>query len=246
MKSNTKISVCMATHNGERFIHAQISSILPQLKDNDEIIISDDGSTDATIDIIKGFNDPRISILYFDNSNLKLDKIQKVTKNFENALKQATGDIIFLSDQDDVWAENKVSVMLNALENYDYAVSDAHITDQSLNIIGRIRNSYKNFNRYKVLLTKTPYQGSCAAFRRNVLDKALPFPKHLQSHDRWIGFIATFGFKYCFVPECLVLYRRHESNSSTGGTVSTNSTYYKVKTRLYYISALIKRLIFNQ
>ena len=89
------ISVCMATYNGEKYIEEQLKSILSQLGENDEVIVSDDSSTDNTLAIVESFNDVRIKI--FPNN-----KFHSPIFNFENALKQATGDYIFLSDQDDV------------------------------------------------------------------------------------------------------------------------------------------------
>ena len=91
------ISVCMATYNGEKYIQEQIDSILCQLSKDDELVISDDHSTDATCDIIKSYNDRRIKLF--------LNELAKgVTHNFENALLHSKGDIIFLADQDDVLA----------------------------------------------------------------------------------------------------------------------------------------------
>ena len=87
-----KISVCMATYNGEKYIAEQIRSILPQLSEDDEVIVSDDGSSDATLDIVRSFNDPRIRIVQNELEH-------GYTKNFENALNHANGDIIFISDQ---------------------------------------------------------------------------------------------------------------------------------------------------
>ena len=88
------ISVCMATYNGEKYLREQVGSILTQLGENDELVVSDDGSTDSTIDILKSYNDPRIKI--FINTGR-----HGVNSNFENALRHADGDYIFLSDQDD-------------------------------------------------------------------------------------------------------------------------------------------------
>ena len=89
------VSVCMATYNGEKYIKEQIDSILSEIKENDEIVISDDNSTDCTVEIIKSYNDDRIKLYHSNARNFK--------KNFENARNKAKGDIIFLSDQDDVW-----------------------------------------------------------------------------------------------------------------------------------------------
>mgnify|MGYP003392825684 CR=1 FL=1 len=96
------ISVCIATYNGEKYIGEQIASILKQLNANDEVIISDDGSTDATLSIIKTFQDPRIRVILGPQKH-------SPTLNFENVLHHAQGDYIFLSDQDDVWKTNKVA-----------------------------------------------------------------------------------------------------------------------------------------
>ena len=95
------VSVCMATYNGGKYIKEQIDSILGQLSNNDELIISDDNSTDDTVDIINRISDSRVRLFF--------NKQKGYTNNFENALKQVRGDIIFLSDQDDIWMDNKVN-----------------------------------------------------------------------------------------------------------------------------------------
>lgn len=242
------ISVCMATFNGSKYIKEQIDSILSQLGPEDELIISDDASTDNTVDIISHYNDSRIKLIELKRDKTCMQTIQLVTTNFENALNYAKGDVIFLADQDDVWTENKISISLDYLINkgYDYIASDCYITDSNLNIIANTRfDGSITLNRWKSLFSPTPYQGSCAAFRRSVLQQALPFPKGLQSHDRWIGFIASFKFKYKIIPEKLIFYRRHNYNTSTTTGKSKSGRIYKISTRLEYISKLIKRLIFK-
>ena len=116
------ISVCVATYNGEKFIREQIESILCQLSSDDEIIVSDDGSTDGTIVIINCIGDKRIRIIEGPRKH-------SPTFNFENALKEAKGDYIFLADQDDVWKTNKVEVCMKWLQKYDCVVSDAEVTE---------------------------------------------------------------------------------------------------------------------
>src|SRR3954452_14743734 len=98
-----KLSVALATYNGERFIAEQLKSIITQLDENSEVIISDNGSTDRTIEIITSFNDKRIVLLHCSQRGL--------ISNFENALNKVSGDIIFLSDQDDIWLGNKVQIV---------------------------------------------------------------------------------------------------------------------------------------
>ena len=110
-----KISVCMATHNGERYLHEQLASILSQLGEGDEVIISDDSSTDGTVDIIRGFGDSA------DPPSAGQHLLQPHA-NLENALKHASGDIIALSDQDDVWLENKVEIIRERFEGPRFKV----------------------------------------------------------------------------------------------------------------------------
>lgn len=232
------VSVCMITYNGERFVKDQIMSILNQLSGSDELIISDDGSVDRTIEVIQNIGDSRIKLL-------QGNKFRNPTFNMENALKYAAGDIIIMSDQDDIWLDNKVEVIKGYMKDFDYVVSDCFITDGELNIIHKTRfipEANIATNKYLALFKPTPYQGSCAAFNSKVLKKALPFPKYIQSHDRWIGYIASFFFKHKLIPERLIYYRRHDNNVSTSSTgKSRNSILDKIKFRFGYIYALIGR-----
>ena len=195
------ISVCMATYNGEKYIKEQLSSILSQLSEKDEIIVSDDSSTDKTVEIIESFQDKRIKIL----------------KNNKFRQPNSKGDIIFLSDQDDVWVENKVEIILNQLKKYDLIVSDAFITDKKLNITNESLFSEVNSNRGILKnIIKNTYYGCCMAFKRKVLKKALPFPKSREiGHDLWLGIIADRYFKVKFLKEKLIYFRRHENNLTT-------------------------------
>lgn len=233
----------MATYNGARYIKEQLESILSQLNMEDEVIISDDSSSDDTVEIIRSINDNRIKLISFDRDKTGLLPINLITTNFENALKLAKGDYIYLSDQDDVWCPNKVIEMQKALQNFDYVVSDCYVTDSYLNVISNTRfDGTLTKNKYKALIYPTPWQGSCAAFRRNVLERALPFPRNLQSHDRWIGYIGSFFYKSYILEKPLIYYRRHDNNISSGGFSKSNaSLMYKINTRLYYIYNLLKR-----
>jgi len=233
-----KISVCLATYNGEKYIKEQLTSILPQLNENDEVIISDDNSIDKTIDIIKELKDPRIKIYY--------NKREKgYTRNFENALEKVSGDIIFLSDQDDVWIKNKVEKMLKTLDNNDFVVSDNIIVDKNLDVLSsshfEVFNTRKGFIRNLIL---PRYVGACMAFRVNVLKKSLPFPANakLCAHDYWISLIAEMYFKSYVLDEPLLLYRRHGMNTSSGGDKSKNTLIHKLKVRIYTLFYLITRV----
>lgn len=234
------ISVCIATYNGEKYILEQLKSIIPQLSSSDEIIISDDNSSDKTIELIRSLRLPMIHI--FDN-----EKEHGYTSNFENALMHAHGDYIFVSDQDDVWLDNKVRVCLSYLQKYDFVVSDAIITDSFLN---KSNSSYfEERNPYKSLMgniIKFGYLGCCMAFKKELLDIALPFPqKHkLCTHDNWLFLVASSFYKVKIIREQLIYYRRHCSNTSSGGFLNTTSLTFKIKYRLYLMFHVFYRYIY--
>jgi glycosyltransferase involved in cell wall biosynthesis len=234
----TRISVCMATFNGECYIKEQISSILKQLSINDEIIISDDYSTDGTLKIVESFEDDRIKIVF--------NKFSKgYSGNFENAITCSTGNIIFLSDQDDVWLPGKVDKMLSELKKSTFVVSNARFVDNSLHPMGStffsLRGGAQGFLNN---LYKSRYLGSCMAFKREMFTKLLPFPKNrnLCPHDLWITLIAEFYFKVSTISEPLILYRRHENTVSSGGHISKNGLFKKVLFRSYSLMLVISRL----
>jgi glycosyltransferase involved in cell wall biosynthesis len=228
------ISVCMATYNGAPFIERQLRSILMQLSKEDEVVISDDGSTDGTLSLIASFNDARIHVLHNPTKNL--------IKNFENTLKHAKGDYIFLADQDDVWRHDKVSLCGNALQEFTLVLSDCSLIDKDENVL---HPSYFKLQppRRSLFgnLYKNSYLGCCMAFQRKVLEKALPFPQNIPMHDSWLGIVAqTLGPVHC-IEEPLVLYRRHQSATSTTGMQSQQATVKRFKDRWNLLVPLIKR-----
>jgi glycosyltransferase involved in cell wall biosynthesis len=234
-----KISVCLATYNGEKYIKEQLDSILMQLNASDEVVISDDHSTDSTVAVIQSINDSRIQLHFNDKNN------KGYTKNFENALKNANGDVIFLSDQDDVWMPNKVSSILVALEKNDFVVSDALIVNEELICTSgshfKLSNSKKGFFRNWI---RPRYIGACMAFQSKILEKALPFPENqkLCAHDYWIANVAEFFYKRALINEPLIKYRRHDNNASPAGKKSPNSLFKKVSIRFYTLYHLTKRI----
>jgi len=203
----------MATYNGERFIMEQIASILKQIDLGDELVISDDGSTDNTVNLIRQINDSRIRLF---NDKVFSDPI----KNFQNALQKCRGRYIFLSDQDDVWLDDKYKRMLEKLKLYDLVVSDSLIVDENLNIIHP--SFFKYFNSGSGVfknIWKSSYYGSCMAFDRKILDYALPFPDTKEiGHDLWLGLVAELKYSVLFYERPLIKYRRHTS-AFTSATV---------------------------
>jgi len=232
-----KISVCIATYNGEKYIREQLQSILQQLSANDEVIISDDHSTDGTLDVIRSLTDPRIRIFLNEARH-------GVVPNFENALRHASGDVIFLSDQDDIWAEHKVKVCLSALKDCDLVVHNLRLIDKNGKPTRgdfdyfKFRHSAPGFWRN---LWRNAYMGSCMAFRRSVLEKSIPFPLHILWHDLWIGLVAAKYGKTKFIDEKLLQYRRHDENASSTSEKSKSSLLF----RLYYRIAILGYFLYR-
>lgn len=229
------ISVCMATFNGEKYIKEQLISILKQLNDEDEVIISDDGSTDSTLKIINNINDRRVKV-YINTKN------HGYTPNFENALEKAKGDYIFLSDQDDIWKENKTKIIIQKLKDYDLVIHDC----TTFNNNGIIQESrFKAFNikpKFINHLIKSRYLGCCMAFNKKMLNTILPFPKNysLVEHDIWIAAIGLLYFKTVQIDDKLILYRRHNLNASDGGFEKGYSIINKVERRIYRLYNLFR------
>lgn len=233
------ISVCIATYNGEKYIRAQIHSILSQIGEHDEIIVSDDGSVDRTIAIINELNDSRIKV-FKNNSD------RGYSRNFENAISQSRGDIVFLSDQDDVWVEGKVTKMLQQLDKTSMVISDAIIVDENLYVLHNSHFLLRGVKKgFLINFLKTRYIGACMAFRREILKKALPFPKNqkLCAYDYWLTLISEFYYDVTLVEEGLIKYRRHSVNASTGGDKSNIPISKRLLTRGYCFYELLKRFL---
>jgi glycosyltransferase involved in cell wall biosynthesis len=232
------ISVCIATFNGGKYIREQIMSVLPQLNEKDEIIISDDGSTDDTIYILESLHDQRIKIYVNEREH-------GFIWNFENALMKSSGDIIFLCDQDDVWKADKVEVTLKALNDHDIVLHDAEIINKEGVRTGIVYSaSLHKREGFWSNLWKTRWLGCCMAFRRKVLEYALPFPRHIVGHDGWISAVGLVRFNYYYIPDVLMWYRRHGDNASTASGKSDHSWYYKlIQKRLCMIIEIGRRLL---
>lgn len=230
------ISVCMATYNGEKYVVEQLNSILVQLGSSDEVVVSDDGSSDMTIDLIRKIDDKRIKIV-------KNNGRHGFTPNFQNALANSSGEYIFLADQDDIWLPGKVEKTVSELQNYDCVISDCITVDEALNPI-----SMSRFQDFKIRgtalehLIRSRYIGCCTAFNRKVLEAALPFPTNyeLLEHDIWIVAIAFAFFNVSLLREPLIMYRRHGSNVSDGGFKTGTSITRMAAKRFYRLVSLVR------
>ena len=229
-----KISVCMATYNGEKYIYEQLASILSQLGGQDEVIVSDNGSTDKTLEIVKDFNDSRIHIIHF---GAKKGPIW----NFENALGHATGDFIFLADQDDIWESDRIEQAIPQLGKHILTVCNCKI----INASGDVSQEATFFDLKKsgpgILknFVSNTFLGCCLGFKKDLLPKILPFPKDIPMHDWWIGLCASkYGETY-FIEKPGISYRRHGQNASSASEKSQSDVVDKFLFRFSLLKALI-------
>ncbi len=203
------ISVAMAVYNGEKYLKEQLDSILNQLDKKDEIVISLDPSSDKSQSIIESYQDDRIRLLKGKGMGL--------IKNFENAISHCSNDIIFLSDQDDIWSKNKIEKVLSVFdESTMCVVHDAYVVSgDGKKIIEEsfFRTRDSKTGLFKNIM-KNSYIGCCMAFKKELIKDILPFPNDLPMHDQYIGLMAEKHGKVKFIPDRLIYYRRHENTSS--------------------------------
>ncbi|MBJ2126443.1 glycosyltransferase family 2 protein [Flavobacterium sp. IB48] len=241
------ISVCMASYNGGKYIKRQISSILKQLGENDELIISDDGSIDDTIEIIESFKDVRIVLLRHQKNESRRKKTYPhylVSANYENALKHSKGQFIFLADQDDIWENNKIEIMMPYMNKHSAVMSNCSVINEMDEMVSN--SFFKPIKLPRGLfqnISKPVYHGCCMAFNRDVLNIALPFPTQMILHDTWIGVLAESFGNVKFIDDKLVQYRRHLKNSSFAEGKSTNSLLFRIQYRMELFFQVSKRII---
>lgn len=211
MNDNNFVSVAMAVYNGEKYIEKQIDSIVRQLREQDELVISYNESLDNTYEIIKKYEklDNRIRVYNCEKKG--------VISNFNNAITHSKNSIIFLVDQDDIWNENKIEIVLEKFQDNNVFLvlhNCCFIDDKDRQIDGDLfkrRNAKRGFVKN---LLKNSYQGSCMAFRNELKEFILPIPNNVPMHDQWIGLCAERLGKVEFIDMPLLYYRMHESNTS--------------------------------
>ncbi len=209
-----KVSIAMAVYNGEKYIKEQVDSILVQLRKDDELIVSVDKCTDRTVEILESIKGEDSRLQIFSNP-YRLG----VVKNFQNAVEHCSGDIIFYSDQDDVWMPDKVEIVRKEFEDKRVAavIHDASLTDSNLSVTapstfklrGGIRTTFwGNFIRLS-------YIGCCMAFRAAYKDVVVPIPTIHRSHDWWTGCLLACGkTKMVAIEKPLILHRSHDNNAT--------------------------------
>lgn len=237
-----RASVAMAAYNGERYIKEQIETILASMSSQDELVISDDGSTDATREIVQEMmhQDKRIRLI--DGPK------QGVKKNFENAMLACQGTYIFLADQDDIWDKEKLEGVLAAFEEQKckVVVHDAVVVaEDGREILWDSFFAWRNSGAGALKnIWKNTYIGCCMAFKRELLERVVPVPNSIEMHDQWIGVINDLqkGGTY-FLPEKYLRYRRHGENASS---MKHYGIVKMITNRFIFLWELLKRFLFRK
>lgn len=225
-----KVDVLLATYNGEKYIKEQIESILNQTYKNIQLIISDDCSTDGTREILRQYEQNERIKIFYQEKNLGY------IKNFEFLLKNVESNLYMLSDQDDVWKQEKIEKSVEKLEkeDLDLVFGDLEVVDVNLNTIYESFDKYMKLDRkiskyigsYKLQYLYNCMTGCTILSKKELLDKILPLPANSKYmvHDYWIGLMVSLNGKIGYMKETLIKYRQHGNNQ-----IGTGKETYKYK-----------------
>lgn len=227
------VSVALCTHNGAKFLRAQLESILNQTRIPDEIVLSDDASTDATLAVAAEVLGDSVtpSIIVLRNVTAL-----GVTPNFAQALAACSGDLLALCDQDDVWDPTKIERMVAEFEgrpNLLLLHTDARIVGSAGqptggSLFGMLRvsldekRSVHGGDAMSVLLRRNIVTGATAMLRRELLDRAGSFPLSWV-HDEWLAMVAAVSGEMDLLEAALIDYRQHGANEIGVSTLTLNS-----------------------
>ncbi|MCY1674284.1 glycosyltransferase family 2 protein [Pseudarthrobacter sp. SL88] len=208
-----RVSVCMATYNGQDYVAEQIQSILSQLSPEDELVIVDDASKDSTLDVVRRLQDPRIVLLPSAEN-------KGYVASFEKAVSSSRGEYIMLSDQDDIWLPGRVETLVSALQTKDFAASNFTVFGGPANRYHKVQLKESDSGRWVANLVTTwigirPYYGCTMAFRAAAKKLILPFPEFLtETHDQWIAIVANLNRNMVHVAAPTVARRLHDENTT--------------------------------
>jgi hypothetical protein len=220
------ISVALCTYNGVRFVGEQLDSILDQRRAPDELIVSDDGSSDDTVAVVErtvaAAQAKGKTLRYIARVN---DQPLGVTKNFERTVTACTGTLVALSDQDDVWHRDRLERLVGEFEedpsllllHTDALLVDEHGAPLGMTLFAALEITAAESalelsgGGFDALLRRNLATGATVVFRRELLERALPFPEEWV-HDEWLAIIAAATGRITVVPEPTIDYRQHGAN----------------------------------
>jgi len=223
-----KVSVALCTFNGTDFLAAQITSIFGQSRLPDEVIVSDDGSADGTVALVrtlwetlgKSHGGPEITLRTIENV-----RPLGVTANFEQAISMCTGDLIALCDQDDIWHPNRLEVACRVFVRRPHVMlvhANARVVGQAGQYLGYTLfdalqvsegdvAAINEGNSLEVFTRRNLATGAATMIRRELADMSLPFPQEWV-HDEWLAIMASVLGAVEVVTEPLIDYRQHAGN----------------------------------
>lgn len=221
--SGCRLSVALCTYNGERFLGQQLDSLLGQTLLPHEIVVGDDASTDGTWGILQAFA-LRAGELGVQVRLLRRERNLGFVRNFSETLRQVTGDIVFLCDQDDAWLPEKIATMadrfradpplwLLCTDAWLVAADGSRLGGlfEALELAGWERRALHEGRGFDVLLRRSMATGATAAFRRELLDVALPVGEGWV-HDEWLAIVAAVAGRVDLLDHRLIDYRQHGGN----------------------------------
>lgn len=211
------VSVAMATHNSSRFLREQLDSVLTQTLAPAEIVISDDGSTDDTLEILADYErrDSRITVLRDPPSGGN-----RINRNFEHAARRCSGTWLAFCDHDDIWLPHKLESLCRQGQDVSLVYGRSELVDETARSIGVTAKDYLDLPVYftgavplYVFLDTNTVSGHATIVRRALVEAALPFPSLGMLFDHWLALVALARGGIRFVDEPVVLHRVHSTNS---------------------------------
>lgn len=225
----------MATYNGKKYLREQVDSLLAQSYPSLEFIFVDDASSDGSQAILQQYasQDDRIRLVANPVN-------QGLLATFERGIREAKGELIALSDQDDVWMPDKIRLLSTAIGGHSMIYADSALTNSDGHITGKFsdRNHLSDYPSALHYVFGTKAMGHAMLFKREIIDIALPFPDYV-GHDYILGFAAAALNGVSYFPATLVNYRQHSSNTM-GADLSKGKKNYT--TREERNARIVKRL----
>lgn len=205
----------MATYRGADFVAEQIISILSQLGPQDELIIVDDASPDSTVSVIRSFSDPRLRLI-------EAPQNQGYVKSFEQGVLLSSGEFIFLADQDDVWVEGRLELMIAALRSASVVATNFEIlgggSRGAVRLLDSRDSTHHLRNLFGVMVGYRPYYGCGMGMTRRQAEIFAPIPHFVhESHDLWLAICGNVAGSMAHLDEASLLRRLHDNNATPRG-----------------------------
>lgn len=245
-KDNNTISVALCTYNGEKYLAAQLDSILSQTYPIYEIVIVDDRSTDGTMDIVRSYAE-KYPIIKYSVNEQNLGYLQ----NFSLAISKTIGQYVALSDQDDIWSKDHLDKLISGIGNKALCVGDCEMIDSNGERLGKMFSDVKkNFyipqsdvaKAYRIVYNTNPYQGASMLIDRDWVQRFLPIPSGAGFHDTYFAGCACLTQGLSVIPDVINQFRIHRGQVTSQWEVSL---YNEIHHRHHFICYPSKVVLIN-